>query len=71
MGADLVLLGFDVPLTAVSTRTEEGGHMPVAVPAGPISFLRRLLQVLWEDAVGWMNDLGKRNPHLTVTAPVM
>ena len=42
--------------------------MQVVASAGPISFLGRLLEVLWEDAVGWMNYLGKSNPHLTITA---
>lgn len=55
MGVDLVLPAFDLPLTAVSMRTEEGVQMQVVAPAGSISFLGRLLEVLWEDAVGWMN----------------
>lgn len=71
MGVILALPGFDLPLTAVSTRTGEGVQVQVAVPAGPISFLGRLLKVLWEDAVGWMNYPGKTNPHLTITASAL
>lgn len=33
-----------------------------------ISFLGRLLEVLWGDAVSWMNYLGKSSPQRTATA---
>lgn len=42
--------------------------MQVIASAGPISFLGSLLEVMWEDAGGWMSYLGKSSPHLTITA---
>lgn len=42
--------------------------MQVVASAGPISFLGRPLEVMWEDSVGWMSYLGKSSPHLTITA---
>lgn len=47
---------------------EKGVQMQVAAPAEPISFLGRLLEVLWEDAVGWVNYVGKSNSQVTITA---
>lgn len=47
---------------------EKGVQRQVAAPAEPISFLGRLLEVLWEDAVGWVNYVGKSSSQVTITA---